>query len=216
MADIWFIRHGESLANSGAPTENPSNIPLTSKGHEQAADVAALFSKAPDLVVMSPYIRTQLTAAPTLDRFENAQTAIWPIEEFCYLSPDNHRNTTAEQRQPFSLAYWAKRDPDHIDGRGAESFADLVARIHDMRAMLAASPHSFIAVFGHGLFFHTMEVMLKEPQLSLPEVMDRINHIRQHAHMPNVHIIKAYTDNGQLFLSPPDRKAPACRSVPRP
>lgn len=216
MAKIWFIRHGESLANSGAPTENPFDIPLTERGHQQANNVSLLFDEAPSLVVMSSYCRTQLTAAPTLARFPDAQTDIWPVHEFCYLAPANHVNTTAEQRQPASSAYWSKRDPAHIDGDGAESFFDLIARIKDMQERLIASPHPFIAVFCHGLFLHTMETMLQKPDLSIPEVIDKVNHIRQHAHMPNVHIIKAYTHNGQLFLSPPDRKAPKCRNVPKP
>lgn len=32
----FLVRHGESLANAGLPTSDPTTIPLTQRGHEQA------------------------------------------------------------------------------------------------------------------------------------------------------------------------------------
>jgi len=55
MKEIWLIRHAESIANAGAATSQPSTIPLTDRGTQQAECVAASFTKQPDLVVLSPY-----------------------------------------------------------------------------------------------------------------------------------------------------------------
>ena len=62
MKEVWFIRHGESSANAGLPTTDPGTIPLISKGVLQAKALAKTIGKRPDLIVMTPYLRTQQTA----------------------------------------------------------------------------------------------------------------------------------------------------------
>ena len=38
--EIWLVRHGQSAANAGLPTDYPSAIPLTDKGHVQSREFA--------------------------------------------------------------------------------------------------------------------------------------------------------------------------------
>lgn len=206
MTEVWFIRHGESIANRGAATETAAEIPLTELGHRQAATVAGLLQKAPDLIVTSPFFRTQQTAAPARARFPQTPHETWAIQEFSYLDSERHKNTNARDRAPFAAAYWEKNDVSHRDSDTCESFADLLARVQDTVKKIEQSPHGFIAVYSHGLFMHTLELALSAPDLPPQEVMKRISHIRVHSHMPNAHIIKARVQAGKLVLSHNDNK----------
>src|SRR5690348_4865955 len=66
MQTIWFIRHGESEGNVGVRTIDPASIQLTTKGQEQARQVAQAFHEAPALIVTSPYMRAKQTALATM------------------------------------------------------------------------------------------------------------------------------------------------------
>lgn len=69
MKKIWLIRHGESIANAGQPTQDHSMIPLSPLGIKQAQDLALTITEKPDLIVTSPYLRAQQTACRLLGGF---------------------------------------------------------------------------------------------------------------------------------------------------
>ena len=75
-----FIRHGQSTGNAGLPSPDLASIALTELGHAQAHAVAAAWIETPALIVTSPYLRTQQTAAPTIARFPDVPVEVWPIE----------------------------------------------------------------------------------------------------------------------------------------
>jgi probable phosphoglycerate mutase len=154
--NVWLIRHAESIGNAGLVTSRPDTIPLTGKGIEQALYLADSFTQAPALIVTSPYIRTQQSAKPTIRRFPTARQEQWEVQEFTYLSPARYRDTTAADRRPFVEAYWSRCDPHHIDGEGAESFADFIRRVQQAIDGLWSCQSEFVAVFGHGLFLRAM------------------------------------------------------------
>lgn len=89
MLTVTWIRHGESAANAGGASSDPALIALTERGKAQAQAIAQSFEAAPELIVMSPFIRAQDTAAPTLRKFPGVPVEVWPVEEFTYLSPAN-------------------------------------------------------------------------------------------------------------------------------
>lgn len=64
-----FIRHGQSTGNAGVPSPDLASIALTELGDAQARAVAAAWIETPALIVTSPYLRTQKTAAPTSAHF---------------------------------------------------------------------------------------------------------------------------------------------------
>lgn len=101
MLTVRFIRHAESAANAGAATSDPASIPLTPRGHDQALAGSDSFSAAPDLIICSPFLRVQQTAAPTCVRFTAAPVQTWAVQEFTYLAPARCAHTTAEQRRPW-------------------------------------------------------------------------------------------------------------------
>lgn len=153
---VWLIRHGESTANTGLTTSDPASIPLTEKGQQQAIQVASRFTTAPSLFVMSSYIRTQQTAKPTLNKFPNVPSIVWPVHEFTYLAPTRYNNTNTKQRSPAVKAYWEQADPYYIDGEGAESFSQMLERAQKNLKQLVDSKHPWTTIFTHGLFIKAL------------------------------------------------------------
>jgi len=159
----WLIRHGESAANAGAASDDPSDIPLTETGHHQARDFAGRLSGPPDLIVLSPFLRTRQTAEPTLTRFPASPVEIWPVQEFTYLSPGRCVGTTAAQRRPLVEAYWARLDPAFVDGDGAESFSAMADRVRTLLQRLEKTPAGFVVVFTHGQIMQCCRLLAAEP-----------------------------------------------------
>jgi broad specificity phosphatase PhoE len=152
MAIVWLIRHGESEANAGLPTAEPENIKLTQKGHQQAQQVALFFNEQPSLIVTSPFYRTKQTAQPTIERFSSIPQAEWQIQEFNYLATARRKNTTLAQRIPMAEEYWLRCDPFYVDGAGAESFAQMMNRVHSLQKQIKQLKDEFVVVFSHGMF----------------------------------------------------------------
>jgi broad specificity phosphatase PhoE len=156
MKTVWFIRHAQSEANAGLASKDFASISLTDLGRQQAKLLAASFERPPDLLITSPYIRTQLTAQPLLERFQIKACEEWPIHEFTCLSPVRCANTTALERTPWAEAYWQSCDPHCTDGEGAESFADLMVRNRELMTRVQQSSAEFITVFSHGQFLSAL------------------------------------------------------------
>lgn len=154
---VYCFRHGESSANAGFATENPSSIPLTDKGVAQAQALADHFTGTPpQRIFYSPFIRAQNTAQPMIAKFNTIPAIPWPIEEFTYLSPERFANTSTLERLPFVQDYWGIADPDRVDGAGAESFNQFMARVLGALRRLAALQAeglTDVMLFGHGQFF---------------------------------------------------------------
>ena len=187
----WLVRHGESAANAGAVTTDPATIPLTPKGHEQAHRVAVALSERPDLIVVSPYLRTRETAEPTMRRFPDVPVETWPVQEFTYLSPGRCTNTTAEQRRPLVEAYWQGCDPDHTNGPGAESFSTMLDRARDLRDRLAAHAADYIVVFTHGQVMQALRLLDAYPTASARELMSRFLEFDRQSPMRNGQMLAA-------------------------
>ncbi|MEM7347754.1 MAG: histidine phosphatase family protein [Chloroflexota bacterium] len=153
MPNTWFIRHGESESNAGLATSNPATIPLTPKGKTQAQQIVAQIKQTPTLIVTSPYLRTQQTAQPTLDKFSQVPHETWPIQEFTYLAPARCQQTTNAERRPWVEAYWQQADPFYVDGVDAESCGMLIERVNTTFDRLENYPSdAFIILFCHGHF----------------------------------------------------------------
>jgi 2,3-bisphosphoglycerate-dependent phosphoglycerate mutase len=153
---VWLIRHAESIGNAGLVTSRPDTIPLTRKGAEQALRLADSFTRPPALIVTSPFIRTEQSARPTIQRFPTARREQWQVQEFSYLSPACYRDTTIADRKPFVEQYWSRRDPHYVDGDGAESFADFIQRAEQAIGGLWSCQAEFVVIFSHGLFLRAM------------------------------------------------------------
>ncbi|RYF21234.1 MAG: histidine phosphatase family protein [Oxalobacteraceae bacterium] len=161
-----FIRHGQSTGNAGMPCHDLATIELTEKGWNQARQVATDWIKTPSLIVTSPFLRTQQTAAPTIERFPDVPVGVWPIEEFTYLQPSRWNGTLAAVRAPHLVRYWGDADPAYCDGEGAESFGALLRRAEAALARLAALPSPGpVYVFSHGQFIQAARAVVTESEL---------------------------------------------------
>jgi broad specificity phosphatase PhoE len=162
-----FIRHGQSTGNAGIPCHNLALLELTELGWRQSREVAASWTETPDLIVTSPYLRTQQTAAATIERFPNVPVEVWPIQEFTYLQPNRWNGTLSSERMPHIERYWNQADPDFSDGEGAESFTTLLHRARAALDRLEVLPvESLVYVFSHGQFIQAARSLVVDSELS--------------------------------------------------
>ncbi len=213
MKEVWLIRHAESTANAGAATYSPETIPLTEKGLEQAKAVANQVSRRPDLIVVSPFLRSRLTAAPLLALYADVPVEEWNVQEFTYLAPEHCHNTTLNDRKPLVDEYWSRNDPNFCDGPGAESFADLMSRAQAAVTRIKKPEDKFVVMISHGQFIRALIwLMLHELDEMKVETMTGFHCFLEAVTVPNAAIfkIRLLEDNEVVFSSisesylPPD------------
>lgn len=190
MPLIQLIRHAESIANAGGVSLTPSCIPLSDLGHEQARLLPQHFQAPPDLVVVSPFIRTSQTAAPLLSQFPGVPVETWPVQEFTYLNAESYRNTTVAQRSPAAQAYWQRADIGYCDGPGAESFAHFMGRVDALIDRLTQETSRHVTIFSHGFFISAVLWRCMHPQAEVDAgFMSRYREHRLSNPVPNAHIV---------------------------
>jgi broad specificity phosphatase PhoE len=159
-----FIRHGQSTGNAGIPCHDLALLELTETGWQQAREIAANWIETPGLIVTSPYLRTQQTAAPTIERFPDAPVEVWPIQEFTYLQPSRWNGTLSVERKPRIETYWKATDPKFCDGPGAESFATLLRRTEKaLKRLESLRVNDSVLVFSHGQFIQAVRMLVLYP-----------------------------------------------------
>jgi broad specificity phosphatase PhoE len=202
MATVWLIRHGESEANSGLPTNDQVNIQLTEKGHLQARQIAISFWEQPSLIVTSPFLRTKQTAQPTLERFPSTPLLEWQVQEFNYLATARRKNTTLAQRIPMADEYWQRCDPFYIDGEGAESFAEMLNRVRSLKKQIQNIDEGFVAVFTHGMFMRALlwSLLFNDIEASI-NGMQQFRILLNLFQIPNGAILKLLNHNQEIWLS---------------
>ena len=201
MKEIRLIRHAESIANAGGTTSTPRDIPLSDRGYLQAKALADSITDRPELIVLSPYIRTEETARPLLKRFPDCPVETLPIQEFTYLSISRCRNSTYEQRKPLVEEYWARCDPNYSDGDQAESLVELVNRARAFLRRITEMDGELILVFTHEQFIKT--VMWEVLQLGVetaPEFMTAFRKFSTSFAIPNTAVMKMLLDDGEYTI----------------
>lgn len=167
--EVWFIRHGESVANAGARTVEASGYELSELGFRQAEQIAAALHHEPDLIVHSPYTRARQTALPTMQRHAKIAVEEWPVQEVQYLDPAKCVGTTQDERRALSHAYWELCDPEHAES-DAESFVVFIERVKQALAGFAQRQERRTFVFCHGQFMSAIAWLA----LSRPAFLDRV------------------------------------------
>jgi broad specificity phosphatase PhoE len=186
----WLVRHGQSASNAGLPAVGAGNVPLTELGHRQARALAARVEQQPDLLIVSPFIRSQATAVPIRERWPLALCETWPIHELTYLSPARCVGTTRETRQPWVDAYWNACDPDYLDGTDAESFRSFVGRLNAFHQRLLELEGGLVIAVGHGQFFSGYLMGLSKGFSVAPDWMAEFRAIEIARPMANCEIIE--------------------------
>jgi broad specificity phosphatase PhoE len=184
--ETTFIRHAESSGNAGFATPDCMSIGLTLKGLLQARELTASWVELPSLIVTSPYLRTQLTAQPTCDRFPAVPVEVWPIQEFTYLEPSRWNGTASAERAAAVGEYWRRGDPDYQDGPGAESFFNLLRRANDALTRLEGlSKTGRVLLFSHCQFIQAARTALLHPGWFASEKMTGFIDLSRSKPIPN-------------------------------
>lgn len=199
--ELWLIRHGEAASNAGALGAAAHDAPLTEKGHRQARQVADALEGAPDLIVRSPFLRARQTAQPTMDRFPEVRSEDWPVQEFTYIDFGRRPRMTELGRRLRVSGYWRRRDPDSIDGPGAESFAQFFARVQDLWLEFLRRDERRILVFSHSMFIYGLDLSLRlrfrEPGRRTMRIFRELS---SGVAIPNGGILKLRVDgSGEVF-----------------
>lgn len=206
MPVIWFVRHGESESNANLPTIHPAHSALTAKGRAEAQAVVQTFKQKPSLIVVSPFLRAQQTAEPTIAHFSPIVCEEWPVFEFTYLDPVHYFQTTGEERAPIAHSYWQRNDPYYKDGGVGESIAELMARVEENLQRFQAHSADFMVVFTHGLFFRALlwYCWMGYPATN-PETMQRFRHFLHAVSFPNCGICRTvFSPDSAPYFSPFD------------
>jgi probable phosphoglycerate mutase len=194
---VVFVRHGESTGNAGVPSFDLSKLELTAEGHAQAERAAASWQEQPTLIAMSPYLRTYLTAQPTIARFPDVPVAVLPMEEFTYLEPKRWNGTLRQDRIPHIEAYWTAADPTYCDGPGAESFDTLLSRVErTLKRLESLPPESLVYAFSHGQFMQAVRVSLIYPEWTSRQKMEWFWPFNAEHPILNTHRLNAVFENG--------------------
>jgi alpha-ribazole phosphatase len=154
MKNFYIIRHGQSLANTGAKSMPEFDIPLTELGNQQANNVLSFWRNhlaRPSCIYHSQMLRTKQTAQFFSDYFDISPKELSLLNEFRCLSYSTVANMMGEQRSKIAQHYWQTADIHHLDGDDADSFVDFLTRIDEFIAKIPEFENNSV-FFGHGLW----------------------------------------------------------------
>jgi broad specificity phosphatase PhoE len=154
---IHFVRHGESVANTAdrARRRRPGNSDrLTERGWAQARELGRrLQGEELEAIVASPMRRAQETAAgiaQALDLPLSTDPDLFEVRQ----SDAFHAAPPDEQHRHATLHWMPSADATYAEP-GAESFADVVARVHRVQARLHGdADHRRVVAVSHFGFLH--------------------------------------------------------------
>jgi broad specificity phosphatase PhoE len=197
-----FIRHGQSTANAGEPTDNFALIPLTQLGWEQARALAASWTVTPSLIVVSPYLRAQQTAEPTIARFPNVPVETWDIFEFTYWDPANWDGAN-EDEDVWVERFWREADAERTHGN-AENFRAFLARAKATLARLETlHVDGPVMLFTHGHFIQVVRHAVLFETWSAHKVMRAFRENDARAWVKNTQVVRADWDGKRWTLEEP-------------
>lgn len=156
-----FIRHGESASNAarGRDLSDADGDRLTDLGHRQAALAAKnLGDLRIDRLWSSPLRRAQETAAPIAAEL-GLEVEIHEDLTELREGDELYRLSGEEQR----LARWSARMAAHRDDPtaappGGESFADMIARVERVQALLLEHRDQRVLAVSHGILLRFLFV----------------------------------------------------------
>lgn len=200
-----FIRHGQSLANIGQWRGGFAEVPLTPLGEEQAQVLADSWDVTPCRIMVSPYLRTRQTAAPTIARFPDVPVEYWDIHEFTYWNPAFWGESRPEDDIEEVARYWRVADPDYrhgaeVDGARGETFRELLQRTEDtLKNLEAIDCDAPIFLFTHGHFMQALRHTLKWPHWSPAEKMANFHAYDEQYRVLNTELMRVEWDEQQKW-----------------
>lgn len=154
MKSLYFIRHGQSLANTGAKSMPDAIIPLTALGEQQAEELLSYWQTLniiPSHIYASPLLRAQQTANIFNQAYHQKIDILPELKEFCCLSFANVEEMVGEERAILAKEYWQNAAIDFKDGDDADSFCEFEGRVSAFLGCLDKFEHNSL-FFGHGIW----------------------------------------------------------------
>ena len=202
---LYFVRHGQSMANAGAFAMADREIPLSALGRQQVQDLLARWPLRPERLYCSQMLRARQTAAFFADTHRLAAQEIAELDEFSYLAL-----ATVEGKAPGDVAvlardYWQRGDPAHRDGDIADSFDDFAARVEAFLATLHDFEDGSVFV-GHGIWIGLLAWRLQGRAVNGAADMQAFRAFQTAMHVPNagVYSLEIAGDEGVARLSAMD------------
>jgi broad specificity phosphatase PhoE len=151
MKKILLIRHAESEENAGVHFEDSYIVRLSELGKKQATELAEILEK-PDRIIVSKYLRTQLTAQPLINKHKDVGVHFWiDSHEFQPHDKSKTEKLNKVDKKQFYLDYWATCDPFLRQADGLETFKEVVDRVIGLIKKIQKIENDINYIFTHGM-----------------------------------------------------------------
>lgn len=150
LMHLYVIRHGETWANAEHRYLGALDPELTERGREQAASISKKLPTGIQVMIVSPRLRAQQTAQ-ILNRELNLEPVT--MDSFRERDVGVFEGLTQAQAKALHPALWAQNITRQwaAGPTGGESIAEVVTRVHQGLAELAALyPTQAVLLVAHG------------------------------------------------------------------
>lgn len=147
---LYVIRHGETWANAEHRYLGALDPELTERGREQATSISKKLPTGIQVMIVSPRLRAQQTAQ-ILNRELNLEPVT--MDSFRERDVGVFEGLTQAQAKALHPALWAQNITRQwaVGPTGGESIAEVVTRVHQGLAELAALyPTQAVLLVAHG------------------------------------------------------------------
>ena len=150
LMHLYVIRHGETWANAEHRYLGALDPELTERGREQAASISKKLPTGIQVMIVSPRLRAQQTA-----QILNHELNLEPVTMDSFRERDVgvFEGLTQEEAKALHPGLWAQNITRQwaVGPTGGESIAEVVTRVHQGLAELAALyPTQAVLLVAHG------------------------------------------------------------------
>ena len=205
-AHALIVCHGQTQKNAGLHSDSIYDELLTNKGERQAEHLADFLPSAPTRIILSPSLRTKLTANAIISKFPRADVSEWPIQDFTILNPDKHQNLSEEDRELYIQRYWQDANPQYRDGGVAESFMGFWQRVKMFREGISRLvPGALVITHGQFMRMIKLQEIYEKPDRNAMDNFHMWESRFQIAHTARIAMAKSeYIDFPKASHLPPD------------
>ncbi len=166
MKTIYYVRHGQSEANSRKLFGGSMNTPLTELGREQAKTIGH--------TILEGGFKVDAVIASTLDRAsDTAQLAAaefnFPLDKIEYDDRLREINCGKFEGQEFSPDNIVKRDAEFVienNQSGVESIGPLLNRLRSFKSDIEKRPEETIFIFSHAFVGRMFQRLFADIELT--------------------------------------------------
>lgn len=203
MKTLYFIRHGQSLANTGAKSLPDFEIPLTELGQTQAKTLLANWQNMdlnPTHIYHSQMLRAKQTAQVFADNFNLPLQELDLLNEFRCLSFATVADMVGEQRAEVAKNFWQTADISHRDGEDSDSFEQFLARVNGIIQQADDFDDNSL-FFCHGIWIGLLAWRLLGCEVKNNADMQRFRQFQTALPMDNTVVYQLKIENGVKQLT---------------